>query len=105
MFVYFSVFFSCQQSSATQLANAEATSTDMQHFYHWQRDATANQYIDKSISYSEKLGLLLTETATTVSGTAATGSTTMTLGHIATSVDGKKDIIMHISSGANVNIF
>ncbi len=77
----------------------------MQHFYHWQRDATAHQYIDKSISHGEKLGHLLTGTVTTVSGTAATGSTTLTSGHIATSVAGKKEITMHVSSGANVNIF
>jgi integrase len=41
---------SFRRSSATQMANAGATSTNMRRFYHWKSDSTAYQYIDKSVA-------------------------------------------------------
>jgi integrase len=50
---------SFRRSSATQMANAGATSTDLRRFYHWKNDSTANQYIDKSAVHGERIGNMI----------------------------------------------
>jgi integrase len=50
---------SFRRSSATQMANTGATSTDLRRFYHWKNDSTANQYIDKSATHGERIGNMI----------------------------------------------
>jgi hypothetical protein len=79
---------SFRRSSATQLANAGATSTDMRRFYHWQSDATANQYIDKSVVHGQRIGNMITGSRNDVSvgpTTTTTAASTVVAGALSSS--------------------
>ncbi len=110
---------SFRRSSATQLANAGATSTDMRRFYHWKNDDTANRYIDQSAVHGQRIGNLLTgaeNSATTSTAVIETrgqedgnGSITRHSTQIcmtSANPSSKNNSIFHITvqSGGNLNI-